>query len=162
MKEGYIQLKIRELDYKLKQQMQLAEQLNQELDIFKKAIGQQKELLKKLKHLDSFKDDFLKEIVKENQRLIQSSIADTIEQNARDISRKVEKPIKILKKRLDHLYDRIPDFQKIEESFIKMSKQASVNNHLYDLLIEELVQERVLSKERSEILQKRANIRAEQ
>ena len=49
MKEAYLQEKIRELNYKIKQQMDLADQLKQELQRLQQELKQHKHLIKQLK-----------------------------------------------------------------------------------------------------------------
>ena len=56
MKEGYLQEKMREFDYKLKQQMDMAKQLDKHLDRIIVSEKEQKKMFKKLKELDSYKE----------------------------------------------------------------------------------------------------------
>jgi uncharacterized protein YebE (UPF0316 family) len=68
LKEGYLQGKIREIDFKLKQQMALAEQLDKHLQRIIVSEKEQKKLFNKLKKLDEYKDEIRKDLEMKNKR----------------------------------------------------------------------------------------------
>ncbi len=74
MKEAYLQEKIREIDYKLRQQMEVAEQLNQELQRLRTELKQHKHLIKQLKAFDTFKEDLRLELSQQNREILRKSI----------------------------------------------------------------------------------------
>lgn len=160
MKEGYLQNKIRELDYKLKQQLELAEHLERQLQMIIDSKKEYKALFNKLKNLDKFKDSILKEIAKENKIKIQSIIDQSNEIINKHIHDTVENSFKKVKKYVDRAIEQFQDTSFDKESVLKNSKNILFNEQLCILLMEELVRERILSNEKVDILTKRASIRA--
>lgn len=160
MKEGYLQNKIRELDYKLKQQLELAEHLERQLQLIIDSKKEYKALFNKLKNLDKFKDYILKEIAKENKIQIQSVIDQSNEIINKHIHDAVENNFKKVKKYVDRAIEQFQDTSFDKELVLKNSKNILSNEQLCILLMEELVRERILSNEKVDILTKRASIRA--
>ena len=160
MKEGYLQNKIRELDYKLKQQLELAEHLERQLQMIIDSKKEYKALFNKLKNLDKFKDSILKEIAKENKIKIQAIIDQSNEIINKHIHDAVENSFKKVKKYVDRAIEQFQDTSFDKESVLKNSKNILFNEQLCILLMEELVRERILSNEKVDILAKRASIRA--
>ena len=160
MKEGYLQNKIRELDYKLKQQLELAEHLERQLQMIIDSKKEYKALFNKLKNLDKFKDSILKEIAKENKIKIQSIIDQSNEIINKHIHDAVENNFKKVKKYVDRAIEQFQDTSFDKELVLKNSKNILFNEQLCILLMEELVRERILSNEKVDILTKRASIRA--
>ncbi|MFW6148719.1 MAG: hypothetical protein ACOC6D_02535 [Atribacterota bacterium] len=160
MKEGYIQNKIRELDYKLKQQMQLAEHLERQLQLIIDSKKEYKTIFKKLKALDKFEDRILKEIAKENKIKIQSTMEELNKIIDKHIDDAVKSSFRQLKKDVDRKINAYKDSLPDKELFLKNHKHILFNKQLCILLMEELVRERILSNEKLDILMKRASIRA--
>lgn len=160
MKEGYLQNKIRELDYKLKQQLELAEHLERQLQMIIDSKKEYKALFNKLKNLDKFKDSILKEIAKENKIKIQLIIDQSNEIINKHIHDAVENSFKKVKKYVDRAIEQFQDTSFDKELVLKNSKNILFNEQLCILLMEELVRERILSNEKVDILTKRASIRA--
>ncbi len=160
MKEGYLQNKIRELDYKLKQQLELAEHLERQLQMIIDSKKEYKVFFNKLKDLDKFKDRVLKEIAKENKIKIQSIIDQSNEIINKHIHDAVENSFKKVKKYVDKAVDQSKDVRFDKDLVLKNSKKILLNEQLCVLLMEELVRERILSNEKVDILTKRASIRA--
>jgi conjugal transfer/entry exclusion protein len=162
MKEGYLQNKIRELDYKLKQQMELAEHLNKELQMFIDSKKEYKGLFNKLKELDKFKEKTLKEINKQNKIEIKSNMDQSHEIIDKHIHESVEKSVQKVKTYVDKEIAKSKD-KEIDINLVsKNSKSIYFNEQLSELLIEELIKERIISNERAEIIKKRASIRAKE
>ena len=74
MKEGYIQLKISELNDKCNKIDQMFSLEKSKIELLEERVGGLKELIKKLKDLESFKENILKEIKKENQNIMSKEI----------------------------------------------------------------------------------------
>ncbi len=160
MKEGYLQNKIRELDYKLKQQLELAEHLNRQLQLIIDSKKEYKVILNKLKNLDKFKDKIKREIIKENKIKIQSIMAESTEIINKHIHEAIENNNKNIKKYVDKKFDQLQDELLDKELVLKNSKNILFNEQLLSILLEELIRERIFSNERIDIIQKRASIRA--
>lgn len=160
MKEGYLQNKIRELDYKLKQQLELAEHLNRQLQLIIDSKKEYKAFFNKLKNLDSFKDKILKEIIKENQIKVQSVINESTDIINKHIHEAVEYNNEKIKNYVDRKIHQLQDKLTDKELVSRISKKIILNEQLCLILLEELVRERIFSNERVDIIQKRASIRA--
>jgi len=162
MKEGYLQNKIRELDYKLKQQMELAEHLEKQLQMVIDSKKQYKVLFNKLKELDKFKENILKEIAKENKSEIKSIMDQSSKIIDKHIHDSVKNNIQEVKRYVDSEIAKSKDMAIDKNLVLKNSKSISFNEQLCNLIMEELVKERVLSNERVDIIKKRASIRTEE
>jgi CHASE3 domain sensor protein len=159
MKEGYLQIKIRELDYKLKQQIELSENLERQLQLIINSKKEYKVILNKLKQLDKFKDDIQKKIIHENKLKIQSSIEDVHKKLKKRIHDDHVSNFNRIKKYVNEKIDQIQK-NRNSELINKNFKNIIYNEQLCLLLMEELIRERIFSNERIDILQKRASIRA--
>ena len=95
MKDGYLQIKIRELDYKLKQQMQLAENLEKQLQMVIDTKKEYKTLFNKLKKIDNFKDEVIKEISKANKMEVQALLSQTDDLIGQEVNIAAESEISI-------------------------------------------------------------------
>ena len=160
MKEGYLQNKIRELDYKLKQQLELAEHLNRQLQLIIDSKKEYKVIFNKLKNLDNFKNKILKDIIKENRIKVQSIIDESTEIINKHIHEAVEYNNEKIKNYIDKKFNQLQDKLVDKESVSKNSKNIIFNEQLCLILLEELVRERIFSNEKIDIIQKRASIRA--
>jgi len=148
------------LDYKLKQQLELAEHLNRQLQLIIDTKKDYKAIFNKLKDLDKFKDKILKEIIKENRIKIQSIINESAEIINKHLQESVEYNNEKIKSYIDKKIDQLKDKLIEKELILKNSKNILFNEQLCLILLEELVRERIFSNERVEIIQKRALIRA--
>jgi hypothetical protein len=159
MKEGYLQEKMREFDYKLKQQMDLASQLDNHLQRIIVSEKEQKKMFKKLHELDEYKQEIKKEIDKE----IRDEFKQYKKQSSDIIVHKIDDAItKHLGKLSKQMSDLQKDLQEIKEmnaQVLQAKKNAVYSQQLCSILIEELIRERVFSKEKTEIITKRAGIR---
>ena len=160
VKEGYLQEKIRELDFKLKQQMALAEQLDKHLQRVIVSEKEQKKMFKKLKQLDEFKETLVKDIEQKNRKEITQSITQSKEVIIRKIDDAIEKNFGQLTKQMEALSDRLSQLESYHSYLERLAKQVCYSEHLCNLIMEELVRERIFTNEKIEILSKRASIRA--
>ena len=120
MKEGYLQLKISELNDKLKQIDQMISMEKSKIELLEQRSGGLKELIKKLKDLDEFKNNLLKEIQRENKALI--------EKEAKIISHKISKEIDNLLKSKTKEIEDILDYMKSREN--EINKQTEMISDL--------------------------------
>ena len=125
MKEGYLQTKITEIVDKCKQLEQLMSMERSKIALLEERVGGAKELIKKLKNLETFKEQIAKEIKSENQKLIDVEL----EKISKNVSKQVDK---ILATKSQDL-DRTADYLKNKESEFK--KQSAVLNDIYKEII---------------------------
>ena len=74
MKEGYLQGKITELFEKTREIEQIHKMQQEELNRFMEQIGGFKQLLKRLKDVEMFKEESLKEVREENSQAIKDAV----------------------------------------------------------------------------------------
>lgn len=160
LKEGYLQEKIRELDFKLKQQMALAEQLDKHLQRIIVSEKEQKKLFNKLKKLDEYKDEIRKDLEMKNKKEIKSSLDKSKETINKKIDDAIEKNLGKIQKQMNKISNQLQQIEIVRDLALKNSENVVFTQHLCNLIMEELVRERVFSKEKIEILSKRASIRA--
>lgn len=159
MKDGYLQEKIREFDYKLKQQMNMAQQLDKHLDRIIVSEKEQKKMFKKLKDLEKYKEEIKKEIERgiiEELKTLKNQSKETIRKKIDDA---IEKKLGQLQKQMDELKTELMKIKELKDLVLQATKNAIYSEQLSDLLVEELVRERVFSKDRVDIISKRASIR---
>ncbi len=125
MKEGYLQTKITEIVDKCKQLEQLMSMERSKIALLEERVGGAKELIKKLKNLETFKEQIAKEIKSENQKLIDVEL----EKISKNVSKQVDK---ILATKSQDL-DKTADYLKNKESEFK--KQSAVLNDIYKEII---------------------------
>jgi len=159
MKEGYLQEKIREIDYKLKQQMEAAQQLDKHLDRIIVSEKEQKKMFKKLKDLEKYKEEIKKEIDREIREELKTHKNKSKETIIRKIDDAIEKKLGQLQKQMDELKTELREMKELKDLVLQATKNAIYSEQLSDLLVEELVRERVFSKDRIDIISKRASIR---
>jgi|GEM_PF-2908009 len=159
MKEGYLQEKIREFDYKLKQQMNMAQQLDKHLDRIIVSEKEQKKMFKKLKDLEKYKEEIKKEIDREIREELKTHKNKSKETIIRKIDDAIEKKLGDLQKQMNDLKTELMKIKELKDLVLQATKNAIYSEQLSDLLVEELVRERVFSKDRIDIISKRASIR---
>jgi len=119
MKEGYIQLKISELNDKCNKIDQMFNFEKSKIELLEERVGGLKELIKKLKDLENFKENILKEVQKDNQNIISKeikNISDKIPKSAGEIIENKTKEINVFLEKM----------KKFEEE--KMKQEKLINN----------------------------------
>lgn len=120
MKDGYLQMKIQELNDKCKQINQMLSMEKSKIELLEDRVGGLKELIKKFKDLEDFKENILKEIKKENQQIISEEI--------KSISYKISKNVDDLLKNKSREFDNNLDYLKNLEN--KINKQNEIISEL--------------------------------
>jgi len=162
MKEGYLQEKMREFDYKLQQQMDLAKQLDKHLERVIVSEKEQKKMFKKLKDLDNYKEEIKKEIDKEIREELKTYKNQSKETIRKKIDDAIEKNLGMLQQQMDELQSELKDIKELQNLVINATKKSVYAEQLGDILVEELIRERVLSRDKTDIIKKRAIIRSKE
>jgi len=127
MKEGYLQLKISELNEKCNKIDQMFSLEKSKIELLEEKVGGLKELIKKLKDLDSFKENILKEVQKENQNIISDEI--------KNISDKIPESIgEIIENKTKEIDIFLGKMKKYEEELIKQEKLINHMNEKINYL----------------------------
>ena len=145
MKEGYLQLKISELNDKCNKIDQMFSLEKSKIELLEERVGGLKELIRKLKDLDNFKENILKEVKKENQNILNQeikNISDKIPKSTEEIIENKTKEIDIF----------LGKMKKYEEELIKqeklinnMNEEINYLNKHNEYLMMKLVNKTVLS-----------------
>ena len=124
MKEGYIKLKIAELNDKCTQIDQIINMEKSKLELLEERVGGFKDLIKKLKDLDDFKDNMLKQIKKDNQDLLEKEI--------KNITKKVSNDIEI------SIISKIKEIEKINKYISSRGEELSEQSERLSEIIEKI------------------------
>jgi hypothetical protein len=156
MKEGYLQLKISELNDKCNKIDQMFSLEKSKIELLEERVGGLKELIKKLKDLDNFKKNMLIDLKNENQNIINQeikNISDKIPKSAGEIIKNKTKEIDIF----------LGKMKKYEEELIKQEKLINNMNEKIsyltkhnEYLMMKLVNKTVLSDREVNELDKRS------
>ena len=156
MKEGYIQLKISELNDKCNKIDQMFSLERSKIELLEERVGGLKELIKKLKDLDSFKENILKEVQKDNQNIISKeikSISDKIPEYVGEIIENKTKEIDIFLEKMKKREEEIIKQEKLINNINEKINYLSKHN---EYLMMKLVNKAVLSDREVNELDKRS------
>jgi len=122
MKEGYLQLKISELNDKCVKIDQLLSMEKSKIKLLEERVGGLKELIKKLNDLDEFKSNVLTQIQKSNNehisdeiKLLSDEIAKQVESLLKDKTQEIENILTYMKKREKESNEKTMMFSTLEE-----------------------------------------------
>ena len=145
MKEGYIQLKITEINDKCKQIEQMISMEKKRIELMEQRVGGFKDLIKKLQDLDNFKKNMLKEIKKDNQELLEKEIKNISKKIAGEIDILVKSKIKEIEKTMKYIISREKEIDQQNEMILQINKNVHyLLNHI-NLLMMKLVNKAVIS-----------------
>jgi len=145
MKDGYLQLKIQELNDKCKQIDQMFSMEKSKIELLEERVGGLKDLIKKLKDLEEYKENILKDIKKENQQVLSqeiNSISDKISQN---IDSLLKNKGREFDKNLDYLKKLENKIDKQNEIITELNKKINYLMKHNELFMMKLVNKTVLS-----------------
>ena len=145
MKEGYLQLKISELNDKINEINQKFSFEKSKIELLEERVGGLKELIKKLKNLDTFKNNILKEIQKENQNIIDKeikNISDIIPESVGEIIENKTREIDIFLEKMKKYEEEIIKQQKLIDDMTERINYLLKHN---EYLMMKLVNKTVLS-----------------
>jgi len=145
MKEGYIKLKIAEINDKCQQIDQMISMEKSKLELLEQRVGGFKDLIKKLQDLDNFKDNMLKQIKKENQDLLKKEITNISKQVSNDIELTIIKRIKEIEKIMNYIKNRENELVQQSENISKINEKIDYLMNHNNFLMMKLVNKGVLS-----------------
>ena len=145
MKEGYLQLKISELNDKCTQIDQMISMEKSKIELLEKSVGGAKELIKKLKDLDEFKDNILKEIQKDYQKLLADEIKSVSHKIANNLDSLVKSKTKEIENILNYMKSREKEINQQTEMISQVNKKVNYLLKHNDLFMMKLVNKGVLT-----------------
>ena len=144
MKEGYLQLKIAELNDKLKQVDQMMSMEKSKIELLEQRSGGLKELIKKLKDLDDFKDNLLKEVQRENKTLIEEETKNVSNKISKEIENLLKNKTKEIKDILNYMKSREEEINKQTEMISNLNEKITYLMNHNEYLMMKLVNKAVL------------------
>ena len=145
MKEGYIKLKIAEINDKCKQIEQMISMEKSKIELLEQRVGGFKELVKKLQDLDNFKDNMLKQIKKDNRDLLEKEIKNISKRVSDDIELSLKTKIKEIEKIMNYITSREKEIDQQTERISQITKKINYLLNHNDFLMMKLVNKAVLS-----------------
>jgi pantothenate kinase-related protein Tda10 len=145
MKEGYLQLKISELNDKCTQIDQLISMEKSKIELLEQRVGGLKELIKKLQDLDEFKDKILKQVQKDNQKLILEEIKTISDKVTKNIDSLVKSKTKEIEDVLNYMKSREKGIDQQTEMISQVNEKVNYLLNHNNFLMMKLVNKSVLS-----------------
>lgn len=145
MKEGYIQLKISELNDKCTQIDQMILMEKSKIELLEQRVGGLKELIKKLEELDKFKEIQMKQLRDENKALLEKEIDSISKKIADDIEVVVKNKIKDIEKTMNYLTNRENEIKEQNKIISQMNEKISYLLKHNELFMMKLVNKAVLT-----------------
>jgi hypothetical protein len=157
MKEGYLQIKIAELNDKCKKIDQMITMEKSKIILFQEQIGGFKDLLKKLKDLDEIKKNTISIIKEENEKIIEKQINSL----SKKISDVYKKSIDDKNKKIDEFLNNMNDEDKTKkedkEFLMKKIKDIEYLIEHNNLLMMKLANKGILSEREINEMDMRSN-----
>ena len=145
MKEGYLQLKISELNDKCKQIDQMISMEKSKIELLEQRVGGFKELIKKLRDLDEFKDGILKQIKKDNQEILAEEIKSISDKIAENVDSLVKSKAKEIEGTLDYMKSREKEIDQQAEMILQLNEKVNYLLNHNNFFMMKLVNKGVLS-----------------
>ena len=145
MKEGYLQLKIGEINDKCKLIEQMIAMEKKRIELLEQRVGGFKDLIKKLRDIDNFKLDMQKQIKKENQELLKNEIKNISKNISDEIDTLIKSKIKEIEKSIKYISSREKDLERKDEIISQINKNVSYLLNHNNLLMMKLVNKAIIS-----------------
>ena len=157
MKEGYLQLKISELNDKCKKIDQMFSLEKSKIELLEERVGGLKELIKKLKDLESFKENILKELKKENQEMIDREIKNISDRIPKSFGEIIEDKTKEIDGFLNKMKIYEGEIEKQEKIINDLTEKINYLSKHNEYLMMKLVNKVVLSDREVNELDRRSS-----
>jgi len=145
MKEGYLQIKISELNDKCKEIDQMLSMEKSKIKLLEEKVGGFKELIKKLQDLNEFEEKILKKIKKENQEIFSEEIKAISDKISKNIDNLVKTKLKEIEDIFDYMKNREREIDSQTEMINKLNKKVKYLLNYNNFLMMKLVNKGFLS-----------------
>lgn len=145
MKEGYIQLKISEINDKCKDIEQMIKIEKSKIELLEEKVGGFKELVKKLDNLDKFKDNIIKQIKEENKEQLLNETKDFSKKIEDEVNIIVKTKIKEIEKTITYVSAREKELNKQTEMILQLNEKLTYLLNHNNLLMMKLVNKQVIT-----------------
>jgi hypothetical protein len=161
MKEGYLQLKISELNEKCTQIDTLLSMENSKLQLLAEKVGEYKELIKKIQNIQDFKTQVLGEIREGNEKVLKDQVeqvsrrlTEVLNELVKSNANKIDKTVQFLKQREDELFKQAAVLDQHARDLTFLLEHT-------ELLMMKLVNKNVVSGSDASEIHRRATKKAE-
>ena len=145
MKEGYIKLKIAELNDKCKQIDQIMSMEKSKLELLEQRVGGFKDLIKKLQELYNYKENMLKQIKKDNKELLEKEIINISKKVSETIELKMISKIKEIERIMDYITSREKELAQQSEKITNINTKIDYLLNHNNFLMMKLVNKGIIS-----------------
>jgi len=156
MKEVYLQKKLTELSEECQIIRQRITMRTNELETLEQRLGDLRILLERLKNIEQFKHDILKELIEENNNHLTEINKDLHDQLEKQLDNKLEKKSFLLNETLTHVKKDAALFQKNQEVIDEAQSTASYVKEFHRLLMLKLINKGILSHRELKEIEQRA------
>ncbi len=162
MKEGYLQLKIAELNDTCKEIEHLLSLERTNLARIQEKVGEYKEVIKKFQHLDQFKQQALHNIQQQNDALIAKHVDMASQQLHKALQELIESNANKIDKTLAFLQEREKILECQNKTLAQQQKNITFLREHNELLMMKLVNKQVLTGQDVAEMQRRAEKKTEE
>jgi uncharacterized protein (DUF3084 family) len=145
MKEGYIKLKIAELNDKCKEIDQIISMEKSKLELLESRVGGFKDLIKKLQEIDNFQENMLKQIKKDNKDFLEKEITNITKKVSNEIELSIIGKIKEIEKMNNDISSREKELAEQSEKISGINEKIDYLLKHNDYLMMKLVNKGVIS-----------------
>jgi len=157
MKEGYLQLKISELNDKCKKIDQMIAMEKSKIQLLEQTVGGSKVLIKKLKDLEEYKKDILKQVQKDNKEIISEEIKNISDKISKNIDTMVKNKIKEIENTLEYMKNQEKESNQQTQTISQINNKLNYLLKHNEILMMKLVNKTVLSDREVTELDKRSS-----
>ena len=160
MKEGYLQLKIAELNDKCKKVERMLSLEDSKLQLLQEKVGEYKEVIKKLKDVQDFKTQTISDIREDNEKIIKNQVERVSKELSKVLNELVTDKADKINETLQFLQRREGELAKQERTLEQHTKDLIFLLEHNEILMMKLVNRNVLSGQDVTEMQRRATKRA--
>ena len=157
MKEGYLQQKIAELSNKIQDFDQRIKLEEKNLERLQTHLGGFKQLLKKLKEIEDFKNDSLSKIIDENKKQLDEIIKSLNFKNEKNLKKILDDKALIINSTIKQIKKDEEVFNKQIESFQNLENKLIFLTEFHRLFILKLINKGILNNRELDEINKRAS-----
>ena len=160
MKEGYLQLKIAELNDKCKKIERMLSLEDSKLQLLQEKVGEYKEVIKKLKDVQDFKTQTISDIREDNEKIIKNQVEQVSKELSKVLNELVTDKADKINETLQFLQRREGELAKQERTLEQHTKDLIFLLEHNEILMMKLVNRNVLSGQDVTEMQRRATKKA--
>ena len=156
MKEGYLQIKISELIEKSNKIDQMINMEKNKILLLQEQVGGFKDLLKKLKDIENIKEQTIKYIKQENDKLIDTQIQELLKKINEIIDDSIKNKTKKIEEALNYLEQRKDTIENHELIIEKQKNEIDYLTKFNELLMMKLANKGIITEREINEINKRS------